>query len=94
MAVGFARKLAILSAMTLDALIMLAGALVAFLSVAGFPPSLYKPMFFILGVFVIALGIVVRRRRGDWETMMRKSGQMPSPIAPASTHEEEEQELV
>ena len=88
--------------MTLDALIMLAGALVAFLSVAGFPPSLYKPMFFILGVFVIALGIVVRRRRGDWETMMRRSGrapqqpnQMPSPMSSAVTHEEtEEQELV
>ena len=44
--------------MTLDALIMLSGALVSFLSVAGFPSSWYKPMFFVLGVFVIALGIV------------------------------------
>lgn len=48
--------------MSLDALIMLSGALVAFLSLAGFPPSWYKPMFFVLGIFVIVLGIVVRRR--------------------------------
>ena len=58
--------------MTLDALVMLSGALVAFLSVAGFPPSIYKPLFFIIGVFVIALGIVVRRRRGEWETAQRR----------------------
>lgn len=63
--------------MTLDALIMLAGALVAFLAYpGGFPPSFYKPMFFFLGIFVIALGIVVRRRRGEWETAERKRTQM------------------
>ena len=84
--------------MTLDALIMLAGALVALLSVAGFPPSIYKPMFFILGFFTIALGIVVRRKRGDWETMMRQSGRAPrdagltrSPLPPMPAHEEEEE---
>lgn len=59
--------------MTLDTLIILSGALVAFLSIAGFPPSLYKPMFFILGFFVIALGIIVRRARGERETAERKS---------------------
>jgi hypothetical protein len=58
--------------MSLDAVIMLCGALVAFLSVAGFPPSFYKPMFFILGVIVIGLGIIVRRQRGERETAQRK----------------------
>lgn len=84
--------------MTLDALIMLSGALVAFLSVAGFPPSLYKPMFFILGVFTIALGIVVRRQRGKWETMMRQSGSVPRQSAqmppPLSAHEAQTREEV
>ena len=61
--------------MTLDALIMLAGALVALLSVAGFPPSFYKPMFFILGVFVVALGIIVRRQLGERETAERRRTQ-------------------
>lgn len=59
--------------MTLDALIMLSGALIAFLAwPAGFPPSWYKPMFFVLGVLVVILGIVVRRRRGEWESAQRK----------------------
>jgi hypothetical protein len=71
--------------MTLDALVMLAGTLVAFLSVAGFPPSVYKPLFFILGIFTIALGIVVRRKRGEWETAMRKMGQ--DPRAPKASQE-------
>jgi hypothetical protein len=68
---------------------MLAGALVVFLSVAGFPPSLYKPMFFILGVFVVALGIVVRRKRGEWETAERKRVQTSgSEDTAPRTHEE------
>lgn len=80
--------------MTLDALVMLSGALVAFLSVAGFPPSWYKPMFFILGLFTIALGIVVRRKRGEWETTMRQSGRevrtsAPAPEMPAPRAHEE-----
>lgn len=61
--------------MTLDTLIILSGALVAFLSIGGFPPSLYKPMFFILGFFVIGLGIIVRRARGERETAARLSAQ-------------------
>jgi hypothetical protein len=75
--------------MTLDALVMLSGALVAFLSVAGFPPSVYKPLFFILGLVVIGLGIVVRRKRGEWETTMRKQANaLGGAAAPAPTHEE------
>ncbi len=48
--------------MTIDALIMLAGALVAVLPFLGFPSSWDTVLYFILGSFVIALGIVVRRR--------------------------------
>lgn len=48
--------------MTLDALIMLAGAFVAALPFLGFPHSWDTWLFFFAGVFVIALGIVVRRR--------------------------------
>lgn len=48
--------------MTLDALIMLVGALIALLPFLGFPNSWDTVLFFILGVIVIALGIIVRRR--------------------------------
>lgn len=48
--------------MTLDTLIMLAGAFVAALPFLGFPNSWDTWLFFAAGVFVIALGIVVRRR--------------------------------
>jgi uncharacterized membrane protein len=50
--------------MTLDALIMLVGALVAILPFLGFPNSWDTIFFVILGVLVIALGIIVRRRPG------------------------------
>ncbi len=50
--------------MTLDTLIMLAGALVALLPFLGFPSSWDTVIFFILGVIVIGLGIAVRRRAG------------------------------
>ncbi len=69
--------------MSLDALIMLSGALVAFLSVAGFPPSWYKPMFFLLGIFVVALGIFVRRWRGKVETREREAQRMQKTPFPA-----------
>lgn len=48
--------------MTLDTLIMLSGALVAVLPFLGFPNSWDNAIFFLAGVFVIALGITVRRR--------------------------------
>ncbi|MBV9159672.1 MAG: hypothetical protein JO019_03715 [Candidatus Kaiserbacteria bacterium] len=51
--------------MTLDTLIILAGVLTATLPFLGFPHSWDTVFFFLLGVFVIALGIVVRRRRKD-----------------------------
>ena len=48
--------------MTLDSLIILCGALVAILPQLGFPNTWDAVILFILGVFVISLGIVVRRR--------------------------------
>lgn len=51
--------------MTLDALIMLSGALVAALPFLGFPNSWDTAILFALGIFVIALGITVRRREKD-----------------------------
>lgn len=50
--------------MTTDTLIMFAGACVAILPYLGFPNSWDSVMFLILGVCIIALGIVVRRRGG------------------------------
>lgn len=54
----------ILQSMTLDALIMLAGALVAALPFLGFPNSWDSVLLFLIGVFIVALGIIVRRRMG------------------------------
>lgn len=48
--------------MTLDTLIMLAGAFVATLPFLGFPNSWDSALFFVAGIIVVALGIVVRRR--------------------------------
>ncbi len=48
--------------MTLDALIISAGAVVAILPFLGFPSSWDHAIFFIAGLCVIALGIAVRRR--------------------------------
>lgn len=62
--------------MTLDALIMLAGSLVALLPFLGFPNSWDTVMFFFLGIFVVALGIVVRRR--GWKQHPREPQQRAS----------------
>jgi Flp pilus assembly protein TadB len=48
--------------MSLDALIMLAGALIALIPFLGFTVSMQMWIIFILGLLVIALGIAVRRR--------------------------------
>ena len=48
--------------MTLDALIMFAGAFVTVLPFLGFPNSWDNVLLFIVGVFTLVLGIVVRRR--------------------------------
>jgi hypothetical protein len=48
--------------MTIDTLIMLSGAFVAALPFLGFPNTWDSVFFFAAGVFVISLGIIVRRR--------------------------------
>ncbi len=48
--------------MTLDSLIMFAGAVIAIIPVLGFPSTWDRPLFFTLGICVVALGVVVRRR--------------------------------
>lgn len=49
--------------MSLDALIMFSGALVAIMPFLGFPNSWDAVVFLVLGLFIVILGIVVRRRR-------------------------------
>ena len=51
--------------MTLDTLIMLAGAFVALLPFLGFPNSWDTILFFVAGLFIVALGILVRHRHGS-----------------------------
>lgn len=48
--------------MTLDTLIMLGGAFVSVLPFLGFPNSWDRVFLLLAGVFIIALGIVVRHR--------------------------------
>jgi len=48
--------------MTLDTLIILAGAFVAALPFLGFPSSWDTALLFLAGVAIIGLGIAVRRR--------------------------------
>jgi hypothetical protein len=48
--------------MSLDALIMFAGAVVAALPFLGFPRAYLEWLLFIVGICVFALGIAVRRR--------------------------------
>lgn len=54
--------------MTLDTLILFAGAFVAALPFLGFPNSWDKVLLLLVGVFIVALGIVVRRRIGTHTT--------------------------
>lgn len=58
--------------MTIDTLIMLSGAFVALLPFLGFPNSWDTVLFVIVGIVVIGLGIVVRRKEGERMTMERK----------------------
>lgn len=54
--------------MTLDALIILVGAIIALVPSLGFPYSWDSVIFFVLGIAVVALGIVVRRRLSHKDT--------------------------
>ena len=48
--------------MTLDALIMFLGTFVALLPFLGFPNNWDSAMLLVVGVLLVALGIIVRRR--------------------------------
>lgn len=48
--------------MSIDTLVILSGAFVAVLPFLGFPSSWDKIIFLILGIFVLSLGIALRRR--------------------------------
>lgn len=50
---------------------MLAGAFVVVAPFLGFPTELLRVLFFVAGVVVIGLGIVVRRKEGERQTQER-----------------------
>lgn len=60
--------------MTIDTLIMLSGAFVAVLPFLGFPNSWDTVLFFLAGIFMISLGIIVRRRGGISDKPQPKNG--------------------
>jgi len=65
--------------MSLDALIMFTGAFVAILPFLGFPPSWDTVFFFLAGILIIALGIVVRRRGNAPMSSARKHDEQRDP---------------
>ena len=68
--------------MSLDTLIMLAGASVAILPFLGFPTSWDTVLFLIAGIFIIGLGIALRRRERVENT---RKGNSPAPQATQRT---------
>jgi hypothetical protein len=78
--------------MTTDALIILAGTVVAVLPFLGFPTSWDTALFFILGVCIIALGIAVRRKQVARRTEVKPTlfaESLPSQDSSRSVHHEE-----
>ncbi len=78
--------------MTIDTLIMLTGAFVAILPFLGVPTKIDTVLLFFAGVFIIALGIVVRRRGAHLDTS-RPAMRDPHFVDTLPSHEKEEQEL-
>ncbi|MEK7107240.1 MAG: hypothetical protein AAB899_03585 [Patescibacteria group bacterium] len=76
-------------AMTVDALIMLAGAFVAVLPFLGFPNSWDTALFFLAGIFIISLGIAVRRREAHSVApeQKKKEAAFADVNTPSSPHE-------
>lgn len=75
--------------MTLDTLIMLSGVFVAVLPFLGFPNSWDNVLFFLAGVFIISLGITVRRREAHSITpeQKKKEAAFADVNPPSSPHE-------
>lgn len=69
--------------MTVDTMIMLSGALVAVLPFLGFPNSWDNVLYFLAGIFVISLGIVVRRRG---QRLVVKQKREPRDFVEAAPH--------
>ena len=61
--------------MSLDALIMLFGALVAMMPFLGFTVDMQKWIIFVLGIIVIALGVAARRRGQVKRLVRRRRGE-------------------
>lgn len=71
--------------MSLDALIMFSGALAALTPFLGFPNAWDAVFFLILGMCIVCLGVIVRRRRKTTprvveRTEQRVSGSVQSPV--------------
>jgi len=75
--------------MSLDTLIMLAGTFVAVLPSLGFPNRWDNVLFFLAGVFIISLGIIVRRRKAHSITSEQKKNEsaFTDTNLPSSPHE-------
>jgi cytochrome c biogenesis protein CcdA len=71
--------------MSLDALIMLFGALVAVMPFFGFTVDMQKWIIFVLGLIVITLGIAVRRRGHIKRPVRRRRGEFVESI-PTDQH--------
>ena len=72
--------------MTVDTLLIFSGAFVAILPFLGFPQGWDTILFFLAGIFVVALGIVVRRGAGSRN---RTRNGESFPAAASVRHEEE-----
>lgn len=75
--------------MTIDALIMAAGAFVAILPFLGFPIKWDSVFLVVIGVFIITLGIIIRRRGAGRKALRGRTSQAFVESAPGSadTHE-------
>ena len=90
----------ILPRMSTDTLIIFSGVLTALISFSGFPSSWKDWMFLTLGVCIIVLGIVMRRRGKKLVTTLAKRQRrrgvvesVPSEIEPIVTTESTPTEL-
>jgi hypothetical protein len=72
--------------MSLDALIMLFGALIAVMPFLGFTVDMQKWIIFVLGLIVVSLGIALRRRGQVKPQAKRRRGEFieSSPAEPST----------
>ena len=75
--------------MSLDALIMLLGALVAVMPFLGFTVAMQMWIFFILGIIIIGLGIAVRRRGQKQRSVRPRKGEFVESIPSDTLYDSE-----